>query len=50
MSLVGSIYMGLVFVSIIQSLLIGAFNSFKLKVIIDRHVPAGVLLALWGSC
>ena len=44
---VGGIYMGLVFVSI-QYLLVGAFNPFTFKVIIDIYVPIGLLLIVLG--
>ena len=48
--LVDSIYMGLVFVSIppVLCLLVGAFNPFTFKVIIDIYVPISIFLIVWG--
>ena len=41
--------MGLVFVSIqLDCLLVGAFNPFTLKVIIDIYTPVAIFLIAWG--
>ena len=41
--------MGLVFASIQPvCLLVGAFNPFTFKVIIDIYVPIAILLIVWG--
>ena len=40
--------MDLVFISISLYLLVGAFNLFTFKVIIDIYVPIGIFLILLG--
>ena len=44
------IYMGLVFVSIqpVCDFLVGAFNLFTLKVMIDIYGPIAIFLIVWG--
>ena len=50
-SLVDNIYSGLVFVSIQTSLclLVGAFNPFTFKVIIDKYDPIAIYFVVLGS-
>ena len=50
-SLVDNIYKGLVFVSIQTSLclLVGAFNLFTFKVIIDKYDPTAIYFVVLGS-
>ena len=47
--IVDKIHMGLVFVSISQSfLLVGVFNPFTFKVIIDIFAPIAIFLIVWS--
>ena len=48
-SLAYSIYMGLLFIHLVSlCLLVGAFNPFTFKVIIDIFVPVAIFLIVWS--